>query len=181
MPDLATTNLLAGIGTILLNIGAIKLLVAYFWEKGWWPEWIRTQAYRWGLWMAFVLTLGASIVTLYYSEFLGQAPCGLCWMQRAFLYPQVILFGVALLHKDTKIALYSIALSTVGAVIALYQHYLQMGGYDFFPCPATGSAADCGVRTFFEYGYITFPFMAFSLFVFLILLMLAMRKAEGKN
>lgn len=178
--DLTTANLLVGVGTVLLNIGVIKLFAAYLLEKGWWAEMVHTNVLRWGLWAGFILTLGASAMTLYYSEFLGVQPCGWCWMQRAFLYPQVILFLIAAIKKDTRIALYSIWLSTLGAAIALYQHYLQMGGYDIFPCPATGSAADCGVRTFFEFGYITFPFASFSLFALLILMMLVMRQSERK-
>ena len=41
------------------------------------------------MWLAFLLTLGATAMTLYYSEVLGFAPCGWCWVQRVFLWPQV--------------------------------------------------------------------------------------------
>lgn len=91
------------------------------------------------------------------------------------MYPQAVLFAIALFIKDAKAALYSIWLSVFGAGIALYQHYLQMGGHDVLPCPASG-AGDCAKRFLFEFGYVTFPLVAFSLFVFLIVLMLFVRR-----
>ena len=182
MPDLATSNLLAAIGTVLLNIGVFKLLVAMLWPESWFGRMARTYMLRLGLWAAFGFALAGTIITLYYSEYLGATPCGLCWLQRIFLYPQVVLFAIAAWRKDTSVAVYSIALSMIGAVIALYQHYLQMGGtLDVIPCPATGTAADCTARTFFEFGYITYPFMAFSLFVYLILLMYFMHSSARRS
>ena len=86
-------------------------------------------------------------------------------------------FALALRKRDSNIADYSIALSIAGGAAALYQHYLQMGGTSVLPCPASSSeAVDCAVRFVFEFGYITFPMMALTLFAFLIVLMLFVRK-----
>jgi len=99
--------------------------------------------------------------------------------QRVFLYPQIFSFIVALSKQDRRIADYSIALSVPGFVIALYQHYLQMGGTSVIPCPATADkAVDCAVRFLFEFGYITYPLMAATAFAFLIITMLFVRKAN---
>ncbi|OGG79198.1 hypothetical protein A3A39_04955 [Candidatus Kaiserbacteria bacterium RIFCSPLOWO2_01_FULL_54_13] len=134
---------------------------------------------KWGLWLGFIFSLGGVILSLYYDS-LGFPACALCWWQRAFLYPQAVLFALALWKKDAKVADYSIALSAFGAVVALYQHYLQMGGGPLIPCPATVTEAiDCSVRFFFEFGYITFPLMSATLFAFLIVLMLFV-KAERR-
>lgn len=131
---------------------------------------------RWGLWLGFFLTLSGTAISLFYSEVLGFAPCGLCWLQRVFLYPQVVLFALALWKRDRSIAAYSIALSVFGTLIALYQHYLQMGGTDVLPCPAAPGASDCAQRFLFEFGYMTYPLMTVSLFAFLIILMLFVRE-----
>lgn len=135
---------------------------------------------RYGLWIAFTITLIASIYTLYASEVLGQIPCSLCWVQRAFLWPQVILFLIAALMKDRGIALYSIALSVIGALVALYHHWLQMGGSALLPCPASGPSINCETPTFVMWGFVTFPFMSFSLFVFIILFMVWLRSIWHK-
>ena len=75
------------------------------------------------------------------------------------------------------VACYSIALSILAGSAALYPHYLQMGGTSVLPCPASG-AGDCAQRIIFEFGYITLPLMAATLFAFLIVLMLFVRRRQ---
>lgn len=82
---------------------------------------------------------------------------------------------MALYKKDTKIADYLIGLSGIGALIALYQHYLQMGGSAFIPCPAVGPGIDCAQRFLFEFGYITFPLMSFSVFALMIAMLVVVK------
>jgi disulfide bond formation protein DsbB len=174
MFDLATTNLLVSYGTVFLLLSSFGLVVALIYPAIT-PEFKERFHAKHGLWVAFGFTLIASLITLYYSEYLGQAPCSLCWVQRVFLYPQVFIFGIAALSKDTKAVWYSLVLSLVGAVVALYHHYLQMGGQLHLPCPASGNAIDCATPTFVMWGFVTFPFMAFTLFVFLALFMVWLR------
>ena len=54
-----------------------------------------------------VVSLTAVIGSLFYSEIVGYTPCVLCWWQRVFLYPQVILFALALWKKDRGVFKYS--------------------------------------------------------------------------
>ena len=173
-----TVNVLLALGTLAMQVAGGAFLALFFLKDK--VSDLRDAAtllQTWGLWIGFILALGGSVLTLVYSEILGFAPCGLCWLQRAFLYPLVVLFALALWKKDRGIADYVIALSIPGTLVALYQHYLQMGGSSLLPCPATAAeAVDCGVRFVFEFGYITFPLMAFSLFAFLIILMLFVRE-----
>src|SRR5680860_105982 len=51
----------------------------------------------------FLAGLGAVVLSLFYSEVVGYPPCELCWIQRIFLYPQLILFGLGLYKKDRSI------------------------------------------------------------------------------
>ncbi len=166
------------LGTIVIQILAAVFLSLFFLQKKY-PDLrdIASILQKWGLWVSLILAIGASAMTLFYSEVLGIEPCGLCWIQRVFLYPQILLFAIAIWKKDKNVADYSIAFSIVGGLTALYQHYLQMGGTSILPCPASSSqAVDCAVRFVFEFGYITFPMMALSLFAFLIVLMSFVRQ-----
>jgi len=173
-------NTLLALGTVALQIATVILFLFLFLrKKSASAEGFSVFISRWGLLLSFLLTLAATALTLYYSEVLGFVPCGLCWLQRIFLYPLPVLFAVALWKKENRIADYAIVLSVFGALVALYQHYLQMGGTDVLPCPATGATADCSVRILLEFGYITFPLMAFSIFVFLIALMLHVRRESS--
>jgi disulfide bond formation protein DsbB len=171
-----TINHLLGLATFALNIATMAFLALYFLQKRFVDlQDIAALLRRWGMWLGLLLAVGATAMTLFYSEILGFAPCGWCWVQRVFLWPQVFLFAVALYVRDRTVAHYSIVLSIFGAAAGLYQHYLQMGGNALIPCPASG-AGDCAQRILFELGYVTFPFMAFSLFAFLIVLMLFVRE-----
>ncbi len=124
----------------------------------------------WGLLFAFIVATGASLFTLVYSEVFGFIPCGLCWLQRITLFPQVIVLGVELFYKDKTAPRYGIALSTIGLIVSLYHHYIQMGGSEFIKCPAVGAGVSCSQRFFFEFGFITFPLMSSATFLFLIAL-----------
>ncbi len=133
-----------------------------------------------GLVAAFLITVSGTITALVYSEYFGFVPCGLCWMQRIFLFPQVVMLGGAIFYKDALYARYGIMLSVTGLVIGLYQHYLQMGGSEFVRCPVAGVGADCAKRFMFEFGFVTFPLLSAIAFLFLTVLyiyLLKVRKA----
>lgn len=165
------------LGTVLMQFVGVALLAVYFLQKRF-PDLqdISALVGKWGVWLALLLVLGGTIGSLFYSEVLGILPCSLCWLQRVFLYPLVVLFAVGLIKKDKGVSCYAIPLAAIGGLIALYQHYLQMGGSSVLPCPATADQAlDCGVRFVYEFGYMTFPLEAATIFGFLIVLMLFVR------
>jgi len=181
MPTVEALNYLLALGVLAMQLAGAGFLALYFLQKKFTDlQDIARLLSRWGMWLAFLLTLGATVMTLYYSEILGFAPCGWCWVQRVFLWPQVVLFALALWKNDRSVADYSIGFSILGGVAALYQHYLQMGGQTLVPCPASG-AGDCAQRILFEFGYVTFPLMAATLFAFLIVLMLFVRRAAATS
>ncbi|KPC98964.1 Disulfide bond formation protein C [Geobacillus sp. BCO2] len=70
-------------------------------------------------------SLIATLGSLYFSEVLGFIPCDLCWFQRIFMYPQVIILGIAIVRKDAAAARYSFTLSLIGGGISLYHYGLQ--------------------------------------------------------
>lgn len=173
-------NFTLALGTIALQIGAIAIL-ALFSLQNYYPflqklgDFLRT----WGLWIALALSFAASALTLVYSEILGFPPCPLCWWQRIFLYPQVVLFALALWKGERRVIDYSIALSIFGLGFALYHHMLQILPSGTLPCPADGTVS-CAQRLVFEFGYVTFPMMAVSAFVFLLALMWFVRKSSSQ-
>ncbi|MBI5470145.1 disulfide bond formation protein B [Candidatus Kaiserbacteria bacterium] len=171
-----TLNYWLSVGTVLMQFGAAAFLALYFLRRKFTDlQDIANFLARWGIWIGFLLSLVGIGLTLFYSEVLGFEPCFLCWWQRVCLYPQALLFGLALWKPDLQRAavLYSIWLSALGAAFALYHHALQMFPAGTLPCSANGPS--CAKITFVEFGYVTFPMMALSLFAFLIVLMLFVR------
>lgn len=178
MATLETLNYLIALGTIGMQVATVALLVIFFFRKSAWALRITKIVSDSGLWFSLLLVIAGTALSLVYSEYFGILPCGLCWLQRVFLYPQLVLFALSAPKKDHYIADYSIVLSVLGGVVALYQHYLQMGGTSTLPCPASG-VADCAKRFLFEFDYITFPLVAFSSFALLFVVMLFVRQRRS--
>ncbi len=176
MYSVETINYILALATLAMQAVGAGLLAVYF-LRARFPDLEDVGAFltKWGLWSGLLLSLAGIALTLLYSEVIGYVPCGLCWLVRIFLYPQAILFAIALWKRDRSVADYSIVLSAFGFVVALYTHYLQMGGSSLVPCPASG-VSDCARRLVFEFGYITLPMMGVTLFALLIIMMLFVRR-----
>lgn len=172
-----TLNYILAVGTIIMQIVTVGFLVVYFLAPKY-PDLqdIIAPFEKWGVQIGFLLSLAGVVLTLYYSEVLGFEPCFLCWWQRIFLYPQVVLFGLASMRRGlvASAALYSIVLSAFGILFAAYHHAMQMFPEGALPCSANGPS--CAKITFIEFGYVTYPMMALSLFALLIVLMLFVRR-----
>lgn len=169
-------NFILALGGLALFFGS-AILVFDLYSKN---RTLESLIVRYGLALAFFLTLISSITTLIYSEIFGFIPCGLCWLQRVFLYPQVFLLATALYLKDKGVGIYAGVLCIPGFIVSLYQHYLQMGGSEFITCPTSGVGANCADRILFEFGFMTFPLMSAGLFIFLFCLFFYLRKTSSK-
>lgn len=164
-----TMNLLLAFGGLMLLSNTVVLAYDLYTNRSF-AAYVR----KYGIVGAFALAGAGSALTLVYSEIFGFVPCGLCWLQRVFLYPQMFILGTALVTKDRTVALYGIVLSIPGLLVSLYQHYLQMGGTELIDCPA--AAGDCTKQIMLEFGFMTFPLLSASLFAFLIVLFWYIRK-----
>lgn len=120
-----------------------------------------------GILLAFLVALGSVAGSLFFSEIAQYEPCRLCWYQRIFMYPQVVLLGLALWRREKNIVPYSLALAVMGALIAAYHNYIQFTTDAFKPCPV-GGLVSCVEKYFTEFGYITIPVMALTGFLLMI-------------
>ena len=90
--------------------------------------------------LAWTVALAASLAVLFIGEVLGQAPCDLCWFQRAFMFPLAIILGLGVWWQDRTVGRYGIALALAGAAVALWHFGLYVGFIpeQIRPCTATG-------------------------------------------
>lgn len=153
----------------------VLLLAKKLWKQNSFIDWGLNLYGRHGLLLAFGVVFFATVSSLFFSSVAGFVPCALCWWQRIFLYPQVILLGLALWKKDSGVVLYGIVLSIIGGVIAIYHTYLQFGGSPILPCSAN-VAASCAQRYFLEFGYVTIPTMALTSFTLIALLLYSYKR-----
>jgi len=117
---------------------------------------------------AFLVASVATSGSLFFSEIAGFVPCKLCWFQRIFMYPQVIILGIALFEERRGIRKYIIPLCVIGALIAAYHYSMQ-----FFPNLAcSDELVSCARQGKPYFGFITIPFMSLSAFLLILLFML---------
>lgn len=121
----------------------------------------------------FIISVVATLGSLFLSEIAHFTPCKLCWYQRVFMYPTALISGIALARGDKNLKPYILTLAIFGFLIAAYHYSLQM--IPNLPC--SDEIASCSAKQFATFGYITIPFMSASAFALIILLsILAVRK-----
>lgn len=117
-----------------------------------------------GLYLAWVVSLIAVGGSLYFSEALDFVPCKLCWFQRIFMYPLVILLGIASYKNERSAVPYALPLSIIGGSISLY-HYAEQkipGLANWLPCTA---GVPCNQYYINWLGFVTIPFLALIAFI----------------
>ena len=164
----SVTSFFLGSLTVIAGISVLGLALGWFLGG---KDSIRSFFKDQGVLIAFFAVLIAVLGSLIYSEILGYEPCKLCWIQRIFLYPQLVVLGFALYgkHKGSYALLDSaFALSILGGIVALYHYLLQLGIIPEGSCAAIGSAVSCAKQFVLAFGFITIPMMSLSAFALII-------------
>ncbi len=140
---------------------------------------IKNFCHNFGFLFAFLITLVAVVGSLYFQYVVGWEPCALCWYQRIFMYPLVVMLAVSIWKDDTSVVRYVVPLSVIGLFFALYQYYVQISALifntDSFFC-ATFGASDCAQLFMREFGYVTFPVLSATAFVYIILMLVLQKE-----
>lgn len=114
----------------------------------------------------WVVALVATAGSLYFSEIRGYVPCTLCWIQRIFMYPLVIVIGIAYAQKNVRIAATTLVFSVIGGCISLYHYGIQKLAFLSDSAPSCGQVP-CTGQYINWLGFITIPFLALTAFILL--------------
>lgn len=130
--------------------------------------------------IAFSISIVATLGSLYFSEIRNFTPCILCWYQRIFMYPLIIIIAVGILRKDKKIYQYVLPMSIIGAIIAFYHVLLQRGiiPESIAPC---ANVAPCVTKFAGYFGFITIPVMSFTAFLIITICMFLLKRYNQKT
>ncbi|HWO98207.1 MAG TPA: disulfide oxidoreductase [Bacillus sp. (in: firmicutes)] len=120
------------------------------------------------LFISWIVSFTAAMGSLFFSEILQYIPCELCWFQRIFMYPLVIILGISYAKKDYYVYKYVLPLSVIGSMISLYHYSIQKISF------LGDRSISCGVVPCTgEYinwlGFITIPFLAFTAFILILI------------
>ncbi len=128
--------------------------------------------------LCFLVAGIATLGSLFFSEVMNFVPCSMCWYQRIFMYPLVLIFLINLLYPDDKLFKYSMPLVATGLFFSIYHNLLM---FDIIPesvVPCV-SGVPCSTEYINWFGFITIPFLSLiSYLVLFILLVLGNRNEK---
>ena len=130
----------------------------------------------------FICWIFASVSTLgslFFSEIMEFPPCALCWYQRIFMVPLVLIFLIGLFPFDKSIIKYALPLALLGWGFAFY-HYLLYSGFipkSLEPCTQGVSCSETYLDLF---GFLTIPMLSMISFSIIIALLFILKRRLSK-
>jgi disulfide bond formation protein DsbB len=118
------------------------------------------------------LVAGISVMgSLFFSHVMEFAPCVLCWYQRIFLFPLVIVLAVGLFPFDKRVVKYTLPLAIVGWLTAAYHNLLYAGiiPENIQPCSRGVSCTEEYIELF---GFLSIPMLSLLSFTTIIVLLI---------
>lgn len=136
----------------------------------------RNQIY---LYIAWIVSIVATLGSLYFSEIRGFIPCELCWYQRILMYPLVLILGIGTFQSDFSIKKFVLPMALIGWLISFYHYLIQKvpGFAEIKPCV---NGVPCSAQYINWFGFITIPFLALTAFTIIIILMFLLKKSTSK-
>lgn len=114
---------------------------------------------RYGLFLAWLLSLSATFASLALDISVQWPVCTLCWYQRMAIYPLSIMLGIATYRGDKKIIPYVVSLPCLGMLFALYQ-YLEQMIPGFAPIAVCSPDLPCNTTHLLWLGFVTLPLLS---------------------
>ena len=128
---------------------------------------------RWTLvFLAWLTATVATLGALFMSEIMALTPCVLCWDQRIFMFPLVVILALGLFPFDPKVVRYALPLGVIGLAVAAF-HLLLVAGYipeTLTPCR---QGIPCSTVQIEWFGFLTIPLLSFLAFLTINVLLLA--------
>lgn len=129
------------------------------------------------LYLAFTISLMATVGSLFLSEVLHWQPCVLCWYQRIMLYPLVIIFAAAIIKQIQNLEYIVLPMAAIGMIVAIYHNLLQYRiiSEKFAPCTV---GASCLTQYHLGFNFLTIPLFSLITFGAITILMIIYRRAS---
>jgi disulfide bond formation protein DsbB len=126
----------------------------------------------------FIASL-AAMGALFMSEVMGFAPCVLCWWQRIFMFPLVLILALGLFPFDAKVLRYAMPLALLGLGVAAFHVLLTMGIIPEALAPCR-QGIPCKTIQIEWFGFVTIPLLSFLAFLTINGLLLAAYRSSDK-
>lgn len=141
---------------------------------------IQDETVAWTLIFGAWLVAGASTLgALFFGEVMQLPPCVLCWYQRIFMFPLVLILPIGLFPFDPKVVRYALALAIAGWLFAAF-HLLLVAGVipeSIQPC---AQGVPCSATVIEWFGFVTIPLLSVIAFSTIIVLLFLTRFRGSK-
>lgn len=124
---------------------------------------------------AWLVSIIATLGSLYFSEIRGFIPCEMCWYQRILMYPLVLFLGISVFRADFYLKWYILPISIFGIVIAS-MHYMEQKIPGFGGIKPCLDGVPCNIEYINYFGFVTIPLMSLIAFILITLFLLFSRK-----
>lgn len=179
---LAALGVLAQVAIVVILIALVASAVSAGGRRVFQP--LLSAVGRSGAWLAWVAALVATLGSLFLSEVAHFAPCHLCWWQRYFMYPLVIVLIAVALMRRWWLTLAAIVIPVIGGAISARHIWIELN-----PSAETAQCrrgVSCAFKWIDEFGYITIPVLAGTAFLLIIVLLAItgvrqLREARGSR
>ena len=114
--------------------------------------------------LAWIIALVATVGSLFFSEVMDLPPCVLCWYQRIAMYPLVLIIGIGIITRDSRMKIYALPVCLAGLAVSIYHNLLYYGIIPESIAPCTQGISCTSVQLEWL-GFITIPLMALISFV----------------
>lgn len=118
--------------------------------------------------ITFLVSLVATLGSLYFSEVLKFEPCKFCWIQRIFMYPLVIISLISVIQNNFKNHLLIAVMSGIGFCFSVY-HYLLQHIPALQESNTVCGLTPCTTIYINWFDFITIPFLAGTAFLLIFI------------
>ncbi len=131
------------------------------------------------IFICWLIATISSLGSLFFSEVMDFAPCALCWYQRIFMFPLVLIFISGLFPLDQKVFKYALPVSLLGWAFAFY-HFLVYSGFIPERLQPCGQGVSCSETYIDIFGFITIPLLSMLSFTAIIVLLIIFYRRTSK-
>lgn len=135
---------------------------------------------NWNILFLCWLVTGISVTgSLFFSYVMEFAPCVLCWYQRIFLFPLVIILAAGLFPFDKNVVKYALPLAIIGWFTAAYHNLLYAGiiPESLQPCTQGVSCTEEYIELF---GFLSIPMLSLLSFTTIIIFLIILMRITSK-
>ena len=131
------------------------------------------------LFICWLLVSVSALGSLFFSFVMEFAPCVLCWYQRIFLFPLVLILAIGLFPFDKKVVKFALPLAIAGWLTAAYHNLLYAGiiPESIQPCSKGVSCTEEYIKLF---GFLSIPMLSLLSFSAIVTLLIILYRRTSK-